>query len=477
MPEPKNHTGAATPRRAPEPENPAVTAAPPREPSAAPPREPSGPPVREPSGPLAGVRVIDLSTVVMGPYAAQILGDLGADVIRIEPPRDTARNGTVHRTPGMTSLYLNVNRNKRSVRLDLKDDADRGRAMDLLATADVLITNMRIGALRRLGMDHESLRGRFPRLVYAHAQGFRPDSARAGLAAYDETIQAASGLIDVAERAADIARPVVLPTIIADKVSALTIVYATLAALVHQRATGQGQLVQVPMADTMIAFNLVEHLQGHTFEPPLAPTGYAPALNRGHRARPTRDGLAMIIPYSPQNHRDLFAAAGRPDLADDPRVNGEKIDIVRDGVALSEMVESVTPALTTAEWAEVCAKHSIPFGPVLRLEEASGDPYVREGHLMDVAEHPTEGPYRVIGVPVAFSATPASVRRHAPRPGQDTEEVLAELDRRAAARARPEGTGPTDARRTGTRRTEIRPAEACPAEPGASEVSEHRPPN
>lgn len=142
------------------------------------------------SGPLAGVRVIDMATVVMGPYAAQILGDLGADVIKIESPKDTVRLGTVHRTPGMTPLAMNVNRNKRSVALDLKDADDAQRAKDLISSADIVITNMRINALRRLGMDYESLAAANPHLIYAHAQGFRPDSDRAELAAYDETVQA-----------------------------------------------------------------------------------------------------------------------------------------------------------------------------------------------------------------------------------------------------------------------------------------------
>ena len=380
------------------------------------------------TGPLSGVRVIDMSTVVMGPYAAQILGDLGADVVRIESPRDTARNGTLHRTPGMTPLYMNVNRNKRSVNLDLKDEADHQHALGLIGTADILITNMRIGALRRLGMDHDSLAESHPQLIYAHAQGFRPDSDRADLAAYDETVQAASGLIDVAQRAADIGAPVVLPSIFADKVSALTITYSVLAALVHQRATGRGQLVEVPMADTLLAFNLVEHLQGATFEPPMGPTGFAPSMNAGHRARPTADGLAMIIPYTPQNFRDLFTAAGRPDLAADPRVNGEVINSSQDGADLAHLVESITPNKTTAEWIQICTEHSIPVGPVLELDTADQDHYVREGHLLDRAEHPTEGDYRLIGVPVNFSGTPGSVRRHAPRPGQHTAELLAELE-------------------------------------------------
>ncbi|MEU1818842.1 CoA transferase [Streptomyces roseifaciens] len=382
-----------------------------------------------PAGPLAGVRVIDMATVVMGPYAAQILGDLGADVIKIESPNDTVRVGALHRTPGMTPLNLNVNRNKRSVKLNLKDKGERARALELIGTADILISNMRIDALRRLGMDYDSLAAANPRLVHVHAQGFRPDSDRARLAAYDETVQAASGLLDLAQRAGDVGAPVVLPSIIADKVAALTIVYAALAALVHQRATGRGQRVEVPMVDTLLAFNLVEHLQGRTFEPPMGPTGFPLSMNKGHRARPTKDGLAMIIPYGPQNFRDLFAAAGRPDLADDPRVNGEFIDAQRDGEALAELLETVTPLLTTEEWTEVCTKHSIPVGPVLRLEEATEDPYVCEGHLLDVAEHPSEGAYRVVGIPLTFSATPASVRRHAPLPGQHTEEVLAELDR------------------------------------------------
>lgn len=380
------------------------------------------------TGPLAGVRVIDMATVVMGPYAAQILGDLGADVVRIESPRDSARNGSTHRTPGMTPLHLNVNRNKRSVSLDLKDEADHDRALRLIDTADVLVTNMRVGALERLGMDYESLAERNPALVYAHAQGFRSDSDRAQLAAYDETVQAASGMIDMAQRAGDIGVPAVLPSIFADKVTALTIAYSAMAALLHQRATGRGQHVEIPMTDTLLSFNMIEHLQGHTFEPPMDSTGFPNSLNKGHRARPTKDGQAMIIPYTPQNFRDLFAAAGRPDLAEDPRVNGEVLDARNDGEALAQLIEVVTPALTTDEWIEVCTKHSIPVGPVLRLEEAVDDSYVRQGHLLDVADHPSEGAYRVVGVPMNFSATPASVRRHAPVPGQDTEEVFRELD-------------------------------------------------
>ncbi|MBG0855217.1 CoA transferase [Streptomyces spinoverrucosus] len=377
------------------------------------------------AGPLEGVRVIDLSTVVMGPYAAQILGDLGADVIKIESPADTVRVGQYRTTPGMTPLNLNVNRNKRSVSLNLKEETDRERALKLIDTADVLITNMRPGALHRLGLSYEDVADRNPGLVYAHAQGFRSDSDRAGNAAYDETVQAASGLVDIADRA--LGEPVYLPTIIGDKVSALTIAYSVLAALLHRDRTGRGQLVEIPMTDTLIAFNLVEHLAGHTHEPELGPTGFLLSMTKGHKAVRTKDGLACVMPYNPQNFRDFFTAAGRPDLAEDPRVNGDAIDGA-DLESLNALTDACAPALTTAEWTEVCAKHSIPMAPVLELDRAHEDAYVQGGHLLDTVEHPTEGTVRTIGIPVRFSATPGSIRRLAPVAGQHTEEVLTELD-------------------------------------------------
>lgn len=376
------------------------------------------------SGPLVGVRVIDLSTVVMGPYAAQILGDLGAEVIKLESPGDTIKMGPYRNTPGMTPLALNVNRNKRSVLLDLKDDTGRAQALQLIDSADILITNMRPGALVRLGLDHDSLAPRNPRLVYAHASGYRADSDRAGLAAYDETVQAASGLVDVMNRA--VGTPAYLPSILGDKVSALTIVYSALAALVHRDATGQGQLVEVPMVDTLLAFNLVEHLAGHAYEPKRGRTGFPFSLERTHKAVRTKDGFACVMPYGPKNTRDLFVAAGRPELAEDPRVNGAAIDFA-DREDLFALVEECAPALTTAEWAQVCATHSIPFAPVLELDTAHTDPYVLAGGLLRTEEHPTEGTVRTVGIPVRFSATPGSIRRLAPVPGADTAEVLAEL--------------------------------------------------
>lgn len=376
-------------------------------------------------GALRGIRVIDLASVVMGPYATQILGDMGADVIKVEPPAgDPTRASQPQRHPGMGALALNVNRNKRSVALNLKTEAGRDAFLKLVRTADILVTNMRPGALRRLGLDYPRLAAENPRLVYCNAQGFRTDSERAGLAAYDEIVQASAGMTDLMRRATG--TPTYAPTILADKVCALTIVYSVLAALVHQRATGEGQQVEVPMTDTVLAFNLIEHLAGHTFEPPEGPIGFNRSMTPGHRAVQTQDGWACILPYSEQNIRDFFRAVDRPDLADDPRFV-DPAKRAQHYADLYDLIEKFARERTTDEWARVCAEHSIPFAPVLELARAERDPYFTEHGLISIAKHPTEGDYRVVGMPVRFSATPAAVREHAPTLGEHNREVLTEL--------------------------------------------------
>ncbi|GAB2922742.1 CoA transferase [Rhodococcus aerolatus] len=377
------------------------------------------------AGPLDGVRVVDLSSVVMGPFAAQILGDLGADVVKVEPPAgDLTRLTLPQRNPGMGSLSLNVNRNKRAVALDLKAAEGREAFLALLRTADVLVTNMRPGALARLHLSYPELAAVNPALVYCNAQGFRGDSEKAGLAAYDEIVQAASGMVDLMRRGAG--TPTYVPTILGDKVCALTIVYSVLAALVHQRATGQGQQVEVPMVDTLVSFLMVEHLAGHTYVPAEGPTGFNRSITPGHRAARTADGWACILPYTTANIVDFFTAAGRPDLAGEPMF----VDYAQRAAHwgdLYDTLDEVARTRTTAEWQELCAEHSIPFAPVLEIETAEDDPYLAAGGILQTDEHPTEGRYRRIGSPLRFSATPTSIRRHAPGLGEHTAEVLAEL--------------------------------------------------
>ncbi|WP_037369423.1 CaiB/BaiF CoA transferase family protein [Amycolatopsis orientalis] len=378
----------------------------------------------EATGPLAGVKVLDLSSAVMGPYATQILGDFGADVIRVEPLRDVARHSPANtgRTPGMAPLYMQVNQNKRSIELDLKDPAGREDLFALLADADVLVTNMRAAALDRLGLGYEQLRERFPRLVYAHAQGFAPGSSRANRPAYDEVIQATSGLVSLQDRAGGTLQFV--PTFIADKTAALFLLNGVLAALFDQQRTGKGQQVELAMADAMIAVNLVEHLAGDVFVPAAGDVGNPLSLSDTHAAMRTADGGAIAaVPYTNEAVRTLLIGAGLEDAAADPAWDSPVIDreIFTAGV---EKVLANSTSRTTAEWEEYLTAHDVPYAVVVDIADLPTDPYVQEVGLITEREHPTEGTIRVVENPLHFSRTPAGFRRHAERAGASTAEVV-----------------------------------------------------
>jgi crotonobetainyl-CoA:carnitine CoA-transferase CaiB-like acyl-CoA transferase len=306
--------------------------------------------------------------------------------------------------------------------LDLKTEEGQVALLALVRTADILLTNMRPGALHRLGLDYDRLAAANPKLIYCNAQGFRTDSELAGLAAYDEIVQSSSGFVDLMRRATG--EPNYAPSILADKVCALTITYAVLAALVHQRATGRGQQVEVPMTDTLLAFNMIEHLSGQTFEPPMGSTGFNRSMAEPHRAVRTKDGWACILPYTDRNIADFFRAADQPELAVDERFQ-DPAQRARNYSTLYALIEAYAVRHTNAEWQEICGRFSIPFAPVLELDEAVNNPYFAP--MLPVAEHPTEGPYRQVRFPVRFSETPATIREHCPTLGQHTEEVLAEL--------------------------------------------------
>ncbi len=382
-------------------------------------------------GPLNGVRVVELASVIMAPYAAQQLGDLGADVIKVEPPTgDMTRHYPPTRSPGMGAAALNLNRNKRSVVIDLKAPGGRDALLALLATADVFITNIRPQALQRLGLGHEDVAAVNSGLVHLNAHGFRSDSELGGHAAYDDIVQAASGLVWLNEQVSGV--PYFVPTVVADKICGLVIVQSVLAALHHRDRTGQGQHVEVPMADTMLAFNLVEHLAAATLDPPQGPMGYSRALSSRRKAARTADGWMCILPYNDRNWRDFFTFVGRPELADDPRF-GSLADRARNADELYALMEEFSPRHTSAAWQEFCDSAGIPAAPVLSLDEAAASDYATEGGLLRTAEHPTEGTYRLIGHPVRFLATPAGLHRHCPRIGEHTEEVFAEIGHRPSA--------------------------------------------
>ena len=377
-------------------------------------------------GPLAGIRVVDMTTVVMGPMASRILGDLGADVIKIEAPAyDSMRDFEPHRSPGMSGFTLNLNRNKRSVLLDLKTDDGRRALLDIVATSDVFLTNMRPSALERLGLAPDDLLAVRDDLIYCGAVGFGSDGPYAGRAAYDDVIQAVSGMASMFEWNGG--QPAYLPSIVADKISALHIAYAINAALFQRATTGRGDVIEVPMAEALAAFNLVEHLNGNTFEPKEPPFSYARIRSSQRKPRRSADGWICLMPYDDANWRAFFGAIGRPELADDERFAGVNARVINVD-ALYAVVDEFAPQHTTAEWMALCEELSIPCVPVTDLEHLDEDPHFDAVGLLQVVEHPTEGPYRVVRDAVRFESDPSpTVHRHAPRVGQHTAEILAEV--------------------------------------------------
>ena len=267
-------------------------------------------------GPLAGVRVLDLTSVVMGPMATQILGDLGAEVISVESGRgETNRIMGPGSHPQLSGIALNLLRNKRNVAIDLKAPEGRAAVLRIAATCDVVVTNLRPGPLRRLRLTYDHVRVVRPDVVFCRAQGFPSDSDRAEDPAYDDIVQAAAGMADVVRRATG--TPAQVPSLIADKVSALTIVYAVTAALFHRERSGQGQEIEVPMIDAFSAFVLVEHGGGAVPRPPVGPAGYPRVLTPDRRPLRTADGWAALFPYKPAQIEALLAA-GAPPSADTP---------------------------------------------------------------------------------------------------------------------------------------------------------------
>jgi crotonobetainyl-CoA:carnitine CoA-transferase CaiB-like acyl-CoA transferase len=385
-------------------------------------------PVKDPTSPpgaLDGIRVIDLTTVLMGPLAARMLADHGADVIRVEAPGGEPFLGTPpYRHAGMNWMALNLHRNKRSIALDLKSAEGAAAMADLVHGADVLLTNMRATALRRLGLDAASWAARHPRLVHCVANGFGTGGPYDGRAAYDDAIQAASGYADLVGRVQG--RPGYSPAVVADKVCALHVVQAVMAALFHRERSGQGQSIEVPMFETMVAFNLAEHHGGACFEPPLGDVGYVRALSPYRRPYRCADGWACLMPYTDANWRDFFAFVGRPDLADDPRF-ARHHDRIAHSSELYGLLDELASERTVAEWLAFCQSHSIPAAPVMDLAHAHEDPHLRAVDLLPVVEHPTEGPYRTVRDSISYERTPTRLRRHAPTTGQHSRELLTEL--------------------------------------------------
>jgi crotonobetainyl-CoA:carnitine CoA-transferase CaiB-like acyl-CoA transferase len=373
-------------------------------------------------GPLEGIKVLDLTSVILGPMAAQYLGDMGADVIKIEAPEgDITRGIGARRSEGMGALFLANNRNKRSVVIDLKTDRGQQQLLALARDADVLLHSIRTPSAARIGLSYEALAATSPRLIYCHVTGFSDAGTYAGRPAYDDIVQALSGLAMLQKVAAG--EPRYVPSIIADKITAVHAAYAIVLALFARERTGRGQAVRVPMMETMVAFNSAEHLGGSVFEPSEGAMGYEPIKRGLRRPFKTRDGWLCVLPYTDTNWRRFFEIAGRTDLAADPRfvtMQGRQQDL---GRVLGELANQLT-ARTNAEWSTLLLEADIPFAPVNDLEDLLNDPHLTSVGFWKRVEHPTEGLLRLPANPIELSDTPASIRRAPPRLGEHTAEVL-----------------------------------------------------
>jgi crotonobetainyl-CoA:carnitine CoA-transferase CaiB-like acyl-CoA transferase len=383
------------------------------------------------TGPLQGIRVLDLTTVVMGPSATQILGDLGADVVKIEQPGgDSMRWIGPWNTPGMGPLFLQANRNKRSVLLDLKTPEGRADAIDLAAQADVLVSNVRPQGLRRLGLDYQTLRQANDRLIYCSAVGYGSGGPSAGKAVYDDLMQAASGIAGLFGKVEG--APRYAPINICDRVVGLYVAIAVSSALVHRGATGIGQEIEVPMFETMTQFVLADHMGGGAFVPPKGDMGYLRLLSRTRGPYATADGHLSLVVYTDRHWRAFTQLVGEPDLLDrDPRFQSQE-SRTRHAEDVGAFLSRHLPARTNQDWLDLLHGIDIPACPVNSIEDLFEDPHLKAVDFFQTQDHPTEGPLMSCRFPVRFGETPASVRRPPPNLGEHTEDILGA--RRAQAR-------------------------------------------
>jgi crotonobetainyl-CoA:carnitine CoA-transferase CaiB-like acyl-CoA transferase len=375
----------------------------------------------EPKGPLAGIKVVDLSTVVSGPLCAQALGDLGADVVKIEAPPigDTARILGGIQKAGMTGFFAQFNRNKRGVVLDLKQDEGRDSFLALVDSADVLIENYRPKVMARLGLGYEVLAERNPRLVYVAINGFGSSGPYADRPAYDMVIQALSGF---AKELGTAEAPKLISNLVADKTSGLTALSAVLAALFVRERTGEGQKVEVPMLDAFASFVLADTFGGQAFGPPPEHPSVAENL---YRSWPTRDGHVALIIIEDHQFKAICRALGRDDLADDERY-ATLMDRMVHAATLFEMLGAEIPKFTTAELVARAAEEGAPIAPVNGLQELLEDPQALANGIVVEIPHEVAGTIPVLGGAPRFEKTPASIRKAPPMLGEHTAEVLRE---------------------------------------------------
>ena len=377
-------------------------------------------------GPLEGIRVLEIASMIFGPVAGQYLGDMGADVIKLEPPEgDLTRSIGPRRSPKMGAFFLTSNRSKRSIVVDLKRPEGRAILQKLVAKTDVLLHSMRTPAANRLGLSYEALSAANPALVYCHLTGYGDEGLYGGRPAYDDIIQAASGLAMLQTVVGG--QPRFIPTIVADKISGVHAAYAIVLALMHRMRTGEGQQVDVAMFETMAAFNMLEHQWGHVFEPPVGSMGYLPVSSAARRPYRTLDGFLALLPYSDAHWKSFFELAGEPQIMLDERF-ATFVARQKHFREVWDEIERQVARKTNAEWLALLTPKDIPFSVVNSLEDLTTDAHLESVGFWKMAEHPTEGTLRMPRNPIGMSASPPEITRLPPNLGQHSAEILREFD-------------------------------------------------
>ncbi len=390
-------------------------------------------------GPLRGVKVIDLTSVLMGPYATQIFADLGADVIKVEAPSgDTTRYLPPGPADNLGAMFMNVNRGKRSIVLDLKQVAARDVLLRLASKADIFIHSMRGQAMERLGLSYGSVRGVNPAIIYANLYGFGRSGPYADYPAYDDIVQAASGIVSL-QASLSGGEPTYLATVVADKVAGLTAAYAVAAALFERERSGLGQELEVPMFETLASFTMVEHLCGSLFDPPIGPAGYPRATSPHRKPYKTSDGYIAVMIYNDKHWRSFFDAIGNPDWSNHPmffniRARTENISSV-----LSHVADTLATR-TTDEWMTLFTKAECPAMPIATIDDLLDDPHLEAVGFWQ-RQKTDFGEIRMPGQPINFSETPGAVGEPGPALGAHGSEVLAEAGYTEAEMAALRATG------------------------------------
>jgi crotonobetainyl-CoA:carnitine CoA-transferase CaiB-like acyl-CoA transferase len=385
-------------------------------------------------GPLHGVTIIDLTSFIFGPYATQTLGDLGAEIIKIEAPGgDKQRFGLKqNKSKNMGSTFMMLGRNKRSVTLDLKVEEDREKLRALLPTAQVFIHNVRTSAMDQLGFGYEQVHAVNPSMVYVHCVGYGTGGPYGGRQAFDDLVQAASGGADMLLDNSGESTMRMFPSYVADKVSGLHALYATLAALFHRERTGEGQFVEVPMLESYTSFLMVEHLYGAAFEPPVGHVGSTPALAPDRACFKTKDGWIATMPSGKEGADNFMKLGGIEDFYNSEEFVTAKTS--KEKVALYNVAMRKAAAThTTEEWMELGERHRIPIMRANTMDNVLEDPHLKAVGFFEVLPHETEGEWRSMKPPIHFSKTPASVRTNPEKPGASTEAILGRVGKTSKA--------------------------------------------